>query len=352
MKVLYGLPVAPSYIPRLAAVSRVLGKGSVGLFVDNLEHIQRISQLDESIWPGRIPIMVKIAAETPFRAGLSPESESLNVMAKSIANSPKVELKGAYAHMGHSYAASSPAEALAYLIQEMKAVQAGAARLATAKSPGADKLVISLGATPTITSAQNVLEETEWNRNFRAYLDQVKETYDLEFHAGVYPVLDMQQLATRARPSVSGEDRALLSPENLALRIMVEVASVYDERDKPEALVSAGSIVLAREPCKNYPGWGVVSAWSQKGPSSNAPVYDPEGSRNGWIVGQISQEHGTLTWEGTCEDMRKLEIGEKLMIWPNHACMAGPNFGWYLVVDSDTAEKDMVGDIWTRCRGW
>ena len=331
-------------------MTRVLGQGSVGLFVDNPDHVKRISELADSTWPGRVPVVVKIAAEVPFRAGLSPESETLDVIADLIAKSPKIQLVGTYAHLGNSYASSSPAEALEFLTHEIKAVQAGADRIAKATAPSADKLVISLGATPTITSAQNILEDTPWNKNFRAQLEQVKQTYEVEFHAGVYPVLDMQQLATRARPSSTGE-KSLLAPENLALRVMVEVASVYAERENPEALVGAGSIVLGREPCKSYPGWGVVTPWTQDD-SKDGPFYDPEGSKTGWIVGRISQEHGTLVWEGPQENMRSLELGEKLMVWPNHACMAGPGFGFYLVVDSESDERDVVRDVWVRWRGW
>jgi len=99
---------------------------------------------------------------------------------------------------------------------------------------------------------------------------------------------------------------------------------------------------------RRYPGWGVVSPW----PQSSGPHYDPEGTRTGWIVGRISQEHGVLTWEGPTEHVRQLEIGEKLLVWPNHACIAGVNVGWYLVVDSDTGDPETVVDVWVRWRGW
>ena len=133
---------------------------------------------------------------------------------------------------------------------------------------------------------------------------------------------------------------------------MVEVASVYDEREKPEALIAAGSIVLGREPCKSYSGWGVVSPWTSNGDAVKAHIYDPERSKTGWIVGRISQEHGILTWEGSRENQRSLDLGERVLIWPNHACMAGPSFGWYLVVDSDSKDPDEIVDIWVRWRGW
>ncbi len=36
---------------------------------------------------------------------------------------------------------------------------------------------------------------------------------------------------------------------------------------------------------------------------------------------------------------------------PNHACVAGAGFGWYLVVDSDQGGDEIV-DVWVRWRGW
>lgn len=251
------------------------------------------------------------------------------------------------------------------------------------------KMVLSLGATPTATAIQNLVweeenETTEAVRKYREILKQVQENFEVEFHAGVYPgmclsfllfifyfifpiehhledsllthydthtiVMDMQQLATRARPHqspISGQ--SLLSFSDLGFRILVEVASLYFDRgEKPEALIAAGGIVFGREPCKSYPGWGVVTPW----PATSGQVYDPEGDRTGWIVGRISQEHGNLTWEGSQDQFRKLELGEKLLVWPNHACIAGVNFGCYLVVDSDQADPDRIQDVWVRWRGW
>jgi len=66
----------------------------------------------------------------------------------------------------------------------------------------------------------------------------------------------------------------------------------------------------------------------------------------------VSQEHGILTWEGEGPATRELKIGEKVMVWPNHACVAGSGFGWYFIVDSDSEDGDLVRDIWVRCRGW
>ena len=48
-----------------------------------------------------------------------------------------------------------------------------------------------------------------------------------------------------------------------------------------------------------------------------------------------------------------LEVGQKVRVWPNHACIAGAMFGWYLVVDSRlVGREDEVVDVWVRWRGW
>jgi D-serine ammonia-lyase len=354
-QILYGLPVSPSAIPRLSAISTLLGDGSVGVFVDHPEHV-KVLENSASSWSGSIPVWVNIDVGY-HREGVAAESKQLANIAHALVGAKACHLAGVYTHMGHSYGVSSPEEALEFMAKELAGLEEGAlAFLKTAgahgtSNPNAQKAVLSLGATPTATSVQNLLESNDGAKKYRAMIDKINQSFAVELHAGVYPVMDMQQLATKARPSQSTNNpsKSLLSYSDLGLRTLVEVASLYPDRgEKPEALIAAGSIVLGREPCKSYSGWGVVTPW----PKRYGPHYDPDGSRTGWIVGRVSQEHGNLTWEGPLDQLRELKLGEKLLVWPNHACIAGVSFGWYLVVDSDTSEPDQVIDVWLRWRGW
>lgn len=357
LQVIYGLPVAQSAISRLAAVARILGPNTISLFVDHPSHIRTLETVPSDLWPGQIPVFVKI--DTGYhRAGVSPGQGQLSDLAYALKASTRTATAGFYAHMGHSYGSSGPDEALQFFSDELQGLEQGALAFlkcsggSISADPSAPKITLSLGATPTATATQNILDNRPGAATYRALLDRVARSFNVELHAGVYPVMDMQQLATRARPreATSTPGRSLLSFADLGLRALVEVVSAYEERGKPEAMIAAGSIVLGREPCKSYPGWAVVSAWPE---GRAGDVYDPEGERRGWIVGRISQEHGVLTWEGEREGMRELEIGQKLLLWPNHACMCGPSFGWYLVVDSEGEEGgDVVVDVWTRWRGW
>jgi len=353
VSVLYGLPVTPSSVPRLSAIARMLGEGTVGVFVDHPSHVKILDEVQTTSWPGRIPVFVNIDVGY-HREGVSATSAQLADIAYALKASERVHLLGLYTHLGQSYGVSSPEEALRSLAEELEGLEKGAIECLKitgaheSKDEKTQKVVLSLGATPTATSIQNFSlgssDAGDAAQQYRKLLDRLNQSFAVEMHAGVYPVMDMQQLATRARPAQSHLDFS-----DLGLRTLVEVASLYPDRgEKPEALIAAGSIVLGREPCKSYPGWGVVTPW----PGKTDQHYDPEGSRTGWIVGRISQEHGVLTWEGPRDQMRPLELGEKLLIWPNHACIAGVNFGWYLVVDSEVGDGDSVVDVWPRWRGW
>lgn len=350
VSVLYGVPATPSSIRRLAKLANELNPAGNGHIAFMVDHQLQIEEIDKSrnlfpIGGSDTPVYIKI--DTGYgRAGVEPASKTLKAIQTTLAKSRAVHLMGLYSHLGHSYGFSTPMESLEGLMTEFDTLH----RVAETTFAGTE-LTLSVGATPTATAAQ-VLVDNEAFSNFEG-MDQVKARWTklkqlrnkLEIHAGVYPFLDMQQLATQARTSN-------LSEQNIALRVLVEVASLYTERSKPEALIAAGSLALGREPCKSYSGWGVVSPWSSLPRAAKQHTYSSSKDKRGWIVGRTSQEHGILTWEGEREGMRELEIGEKLMVWPNHACVAGAGFGWYFIVDSDVDGGETVQDVWVRCRGW
>ena len=252
---------------------------------------------------------------------------------------------------------------MSLLIQEIEGLKVAATIVTSMEDARtADrKYVLSVGATPTATSIQNLFTKRENAQGsfvneqlvkLQECIEDTKHTQPIEIHAGVYPILDMQQVATHASPSAKTDNpldmQSTLSTADIALTILAEVASVYNHREHREALIAAGSLALGREPCKSYRGWGVVSDW-------NMAIQSNDG-RSGWQVGRISQEHGVLTIDSNIDhpSTADLHYGQKIRIWPNHACVAGAGFGWYLIVDSSLAEdrQDEIVDVWVRCRGW
>lgn len=182
----------------------------------------------------------------------------------------------------------------------------------------------------------------------------------------VYPVLDLQQLATHSRDAARH-----LTADAIAISVLAEVASVYPDRgpgsQAGEGLINVGTLGLGREPCQDgseYSGWGIVTPWNGSGSAAPGPGFpsswekkDEGGSSGGsWQVGKISQEHGILRWVGGGGDAGKvkpLSVGQRVRIWPNHACVTGTGYAWYLVVDSrKQGREDEVVDVWPRWCGW
>ncbi len=290
------------------------------------------------------------------RAGVSPQSQVASQLISNVLQAEEIGVAvfyGLYTHAGQSYYGNDRASAVDLLRQELEAllVTAELVKSATPKK----KLILSVGATPTTTSIRNLLlQESALTKDEQTAIAALKDTIqeikskdcEVELHAGVYPVLDVQQLATHALSS------PMLGWRDLALTIMVEVASIYPGRGedgRSEALIAAGSLALGREPCKAYPGWGIISPWNI--PNAQFPNSGPEACE-GWHVGRISQEHGILTWSGGGAPL-PLVIGQKIRIFPNHACVAGACFDWYIVFDSEESGSEYkIVDVWPRWRGW
>jgi D-serine deaminase-like pyridoxal phosphate-dependent protein len=327
-----------------------------------IDHESQLSYLSELFSISGHPPLVFLKIDTGYhRAGVEPSSPAMTSIVTALLASEAAGhcvLYGLYSHNSNSYGARSVDEAVSYLSSEFNGVR-DAARIVREQSPQ-HKLVLSAGASPDTTTVQNpgfevntagpvIAEVADMFRELRA------DGFELEVHAGVYPTLDLQQLSTHAR------NGSLMSYNNIAISVLVEVGSLYPGRGiggTTEALVTAGTLALGREPVadkgvppgRDYSGWGIVTPWNS---NNIAPGDDFPRVHGGWQIGRISQEHGILAWKGAKDDEIPLHVGQRLRIWPNHACIAGAGFDHYLIVDSrKKGSEDEVIDVWSRWRGW
>ena len=338
VNLLYGVPLGKSNVDRLAECGRALGEGSISVMIDNTDQLPYLRRFRDGA--GFVAkVFVKID-QGYHRAGLKPGSEQMKDLLDQVVQNESARgllLEGLYSHAGHSYAGSSPEDAMKMLKLEIDTCQDVAKQIS--RRNGTKPLVISVGASPTALSVQNLQNgdsSGDVADSLQAALDLDKALFELELHAGVYPLLDMQQVSTHAR-------RFSADPhDSIAITIMAEVLSLYDDRDKPEGLIGAGVIALGREPCKSYAGWGVVTPWKRQKPDGNSRL----------IVSYVAQEHGKIKLEGESSSKLVLLVGQRIRIWPNHACIASASYGWYLVVDSSSSDPDRITEVWPRWRGW
>lgn len=351
VSVLYGMPLPLSQVNRLVSLGKQLGPGSVVLMVD---HASQLPPLRSFYDQAGFPAGVFLKVDTGYhRAGLPPNALDKNQLLRKLVDWQAegiISFKGLYSHSSLSYNGSTRAEAIESLLSEIDGC------LDAVRQNGADlsrsgPLVLSVGASPQVSVIQTLAKEmTPAAAKLVSTIKRITtEGYygisvSLELHAGVYSVLDMQQLSARSSDI----------PDNhhgqIALSVLAEVISVYNdgERLKPEVLVAAGTLALGREPCKSYAGWGVV-AFDSGFPDQQQRL----------IVERISQEHSILSWEHSASSPSEtapvipLSVGDFVRIVPNHACVTGAMYEQYFVVDSSCASSaSRIIGVWKRARGW
>ncbi|KAF3057154.1 D-serine dehydratase [Daldinia childiae] len=379
INVLYSFPLYASCLDRLAHVSAELGAGALSVMIDHVDQVPLLASLASKSGGNPPLVFLKVNVGTN-RAGVIPGSPASTALIDALLASEESGssvLLGVYCHAGHSYAARKDWEAMGILGAEFEALKQVAEVVRGKRAPGKDPLVLSVGATPTATTIQHPdLASTDGTSNgtsngnangadilttvptqhLKALLKTLKaSSFALEVHAGVYPTLDVQQLAAHAR------DLSLLNSSMIGISILADVASVYPARgpdNATEAVVNAGSIALGREPCqepdgKRYSAWGLAMPWGVLANSQPVPGADFPQVHGGWQVAKISQEHGVLRWVGGKDDEAALSVGQRVRIWPNHSCIASAGHAYYLIVDSrNIGREDEVIDVWPKWNGW
>ncbi|UKZ82834.1 hypothetical protein TrVFT333_010632 [Trichoderma virens FT-333] len=335
VSILYGIPLPPSQVDRLAAIGRQLGQGTISVMIDHTSQLSHVARFAEQ---ASFPAGVYLKVDTGYhRAGLPPSGlnkDDLVSKLMSLDRQGKINFIGLYSHSSLSYNDSTAEQAMANLEDELSGV----------------------GASPQVTSIENLVRNEgtllEGAKNLQQTLQKVVTERHcgfrtkLELHAGVYSLLDVQQLSTHSRAHFGDYE------EEIAISVTAEVCSVYNdgERQQPEALLAVGVLGLGREPCAAYEGWGIINrdAYSPNTPNPDRRL----------IVKRVSQEHSIVSWglinghgDEDSQQPIPLQVGQTVRIYPNHACITGALYGWYYIVDS-SEHGERVVDVWERASGW
>lgn len=273
---------------------------------------------------------------THSRAGLPPSSPALRSLLQQLSTAAsRVALYGLYVHAGHSYSSRSPSEADNFLASELKAVLEAYHLARDVISSTTGKLVLSVGATPTAHGASRALQSDEL-KELRRQIDD--EEQELELHAGNYPLLDLQQLATKAqpRPQAEGEGKAGPGParmNDVAISVLCSVVSSYPGRGAASTSTSttpSSSSSAAQQGDESLIDGGGLAFSKDVGPwAGYGHVVWPRELR-GWQLSRPSQEHGIMTLRGEEERRgqwvfdgeeaatapRGVKVGEKVRIVP------------------------------------
>lgn len=215
------------------------------------------------------------------RAGVQPGDEALH-LAKFIATQNRLHLRGLMTHGGHVYNASTQ-EAIAKIGRQEGEVMVETAELL--RKHGFDVETVSVGSTPTAEHCSSVAGVTE-------------------MRPGTYVFYDLTQV-----------DLFSCALKNCALSVL---ATVTSRPTSDRSILDAGKKSLTSDPAGRTgrkSGYGLV-------PSRNC------------IISRLSEEHAII--ESECD----FDIGDKVKIIPNHACVVVNMFDKMYGMRNGEVEKE------------
>ncbi|KAE9364668.1 hypothetical protein N431DRAFT_489194 [Stipitochalara longipes BDJ] len=358
VNVIYGVPVAPSQIERVANIARILGRrgGFVRLLVQHASQIPLLQQVSRlSGYPVYVYIHVDVHNEP---CGVHPGSQALQDLFSQI---ERIVLEGPmsmigpglYCHLEQGSFILDPTELHKPFTQQLSGLLDA--------SP-IYNIRFSINATAAILQISELLTSESDNSNreptiaLQTTLNAISQADNfIEVRDGDFALMDLNVLA---RKEVLGLGKAVSRDlQTVALTILTEVCCIYtsrgqrglvlEEDDRGEALIALGSSTLGQTPSKLYAGYGLVSHWNVE--SELQGVLDGFSS---FYASSVTPECAVLKWDGPPESVPQLQLGQRLRVYPNNASETSEKFEWYFVINSSLAgREDEIVDIFVRWRG-
>lgn len=271
----------PVILNRLDEVRRISERATLRLLVDSHEAVDALesSGLASHVW-------LKVDCGY-HRAGVDPQSPVALDLARRLQNSKSLTFDGILTHAGHGYHAHDLEQLLAVAGEERRVMAELAARL---KGQGIEVPGVSVGSTPTMSVVTD--------------LEGVSEA-----RPGNYAFYDLMQWGLGA-----------CEVANVALTVLASVVSAQPGAD--HSVIDAGALSLSKDA-------GLDGAE----PACYGRLCTDGGMESDFWVTSLSQEHGIVN--------RRLTVGQRLRILPNHSCLVAASFDHYHVV-----EDGRVVDQW------
>lgn len=279
----------PVILGRLPEARALAARARLGLVVDTAEAAAALERLGH-------PFAVWLKVDSGYhRAGLDPCAETSLELARALHASPVLRFAGILTHSGHAYHAPSRAQMARVAEQERQGMVDFATRL---RQAGVQVPRVSVGSTPALSVVER--------------LDGVDE-----IRPGNYAFYDYTQ-------TVLGS----CAVTDCAVTVLASVVSA--QPSGRHSVIDAGALALSKDPGPEHGPHKTMGEIFEE--------YDQGRLRRDARVVSVSQEHGIVN--------RRLPVGLKLRILPNHSCLTTACFDEY-----DVVRGDDVVDRWKIWRG-
>lgn len=299
--IIYAVGIAPAKLDKVVDLRR--GGCDLAVVLDTVEQAKAVATASQEAGVA-IPALIEIDCDG-HRSGVLPKDRQ-RLVDIAAALTQGAELRGVLTHAGASYSAKG-ADALRQCAEEERLAVIDAATIL--REAGHACPVVSIGSTPTAHNATN--------------LDGITEV-----RAGVFVFFDLVMAGI-----------GICQIEDIALSVLATV--IGHQHEKGWIVVDAGWMAMSRDRGTAKQdvdqGYGIVC-------DINGKLYDD------LILADANQEHGIIqVREGSDASLPDLKIGERVRIYPNHACATGAQHGSYHVVRGGSTA---VENEWQRFGGW
>ncbi|MBX3561643.1 MAG: alanine racemase [Sphingomonas sp.] len=297
----YAVGITPAKLDEVLALRA--GGVDLAVLLDSPEQAEAVATASREAGAA-IPAYIEIDCDG-HRAGVAPDDAArLTAIAAALAKG--AEVRGVLTHAGGSYGAKGAEAMRACAAAERDAVVTAAGHL---RAAGFACPAVSVGATPTAHHADDLTGVTE-------------------VRAGVYVFHDLVMAGL-----------GVCALDDIAISVLATV--IGHQAEKGWTLVDAGWMALSRD----------RGTAAQEVDQGYGLVCDLAGRPFGdLIVASANQEHGILALRpGSSAAPPVLAVGDRVRIFPNHACATAAQHDRYHVVDG---ASDEIRVVWPRFGGW
>jgi len=248
-----------------------------------------------------VPLNVWIEIDTgDHRTGISAERTDLILkVAATLSRAPALRFRGLLAHDGHSYETRGAGDILRIHESSRASLQDVKRALEEA---GYHQLSVSVGDTPSCTIVDRFLPPID------------------EIRPGNFVFYDVQQ-----------KSLGICRDEDIAVAIACPIISKNPEWK--ELVIYGGSVHVSRESLSlpsGKPFFGQIARIDEDQAAWTAPI-------PGAYLSALSQEHGKVA--GPEDFIRRMEIGDTLIILPIHSCITASLYSEYHVLNGAVLGK-------------
>jgi D-serine deaminase-like pyridoxal phosphate-dependent protein len=268
----WAFPIDPTHI---AHARRLAERTTLRVVVDDLETAKALANTG-------LHVFLKVDCGY-HRAGVDPASPYALEVARELGRERGLVFDGILSHSGHAYRTRSREEA-AKVAEEERSVMVWFADLL--RRDGIAVRTVSVGSTPAMAAVKDL-------------------TGVHEARPGNYVFYDETMVLI-----------GCCAPEDVGVTVLASVVS--HQPGTSHFIMDAGALSLSKDPGPQHvnppPAMGVVRG-------------HPE-----LVLATLSQEHGLVRAQSPEAIDRKLRVGERIEIVPNHSCLTVAHFDEYHVV--------------------